>query len=58
MIIIVSIYTLDRNSSMIKPDQRKWVPTYLCENPSLSSPKESVHDPRDLVVILDVIDVL
>ena len=41
MIMIFSGYTLDINISMAKPDQREWVPIYLCENPSLSLPKES-----------------
>ena len=51
MIMIVSGYTLDRKSSMENPDCREWVPTSLCENPSLSLPKESVPDLRDLIVI-------
>ena len=51
IIIIVSGYTLDRKSSTENPDQREWVPTSLCENPSLSLPKERVTDLRYLVVI-------
>ena len=51
MIIIVSGYALARNSSMANPDKMEWVPTYLCKNLSLSLPKESVPDLRDLVVV-------
>ena len=35
MIMIFSGYTLARYSSMANPDHMEWVPTYLCENPSL-----------------------
>ena len=55
MIMIVSGYNLDRNSSMENPEQREGVPTYLCENPSPHSSKESVPGLRDFVVILEVI---
>ena len=51
MIVIVSGYTLARYSSMENPYHMEWVPTSLCENPSLSSPKESVPTLSDLVVI-------
>ena len=51
MIMIVSGYNLDRKSSMSNPDGRKWMPTSLYENTSLSSPKESMPNLRDLVVI-------
>ena len=39
MIMVVSGYTFTRYSSMANPDLMEWVPTYLCENPSLSLPK-------------------
>ena len=55
MIMIVSGYTLARYISMANPDRMEWVPTYLCENPSLSSPKESVPALSDFVVICEVI---
>ena len=51
MIIIISGYTLARNSAIANLDQRDWVPTSLCENTSLSLPKESVSYLRDSVVI-------
>ena len=57
MIIIISGYTLARNSAIANPDQREWVPTSLCENTSLSLPKESVSYLRDSVVIWYVIAV-
>ena len=55
MIMIVSGYTLARDSYMAKPDQIAWVPTCLFENTSLSLPKESVSDLSDLVVMWEVI---
>ena len=58
MIMIVSEYTLARKSSMEKSDQSEWVPTYFWENPRRSSPKDSVPDLSNLVVIWDVIVVL
>ena len=42
IIMIVSGYTLARYSSMANPDRVEWVPTSLCDNPSLYSPNESV----------------
>ena len=33
----------------------EWVPTSLCENPSISLPKESVPDLSDLVVMWEAI---
>ena len=54
-IMIVFGYTLAIYSSMENPDQMEWVPTSLFENPSLSLPKESVPDLRDLVVMFEVI---
>ena len=56
--MIVSGYTLYRNSSMANPDRREWVPTPLCENTSLSFPKEGVPDLRYLSFIWEGIDVL
>ena len=55
MIINVYRYNRARNISIEKPNQREWVPTYLCENPSNSSPKESVPDLRNLAFILYII---
>ena len=49
--IIMIVYGYGRNSFMEHPDQREWVPTSLCKNPSIYSPKQSVPDLRDLVVI-------
>ena len=57
IIIIVYGYTWVRNSSMENPDQMEWLPTSLCENPSLYLPKEGVTDLRYLGVILEVIAV-
>ena len=51
MITIVSGYTLARSISISNPDQMEWVLTSLCENPSISFPKKSVPDLRDLVVM-------
>ena len=51
MIIFVYGYTLYRKSSMSNPYKGGWVPTPFCENPSLSSTKDSLPDLRDLVVI-------
>ena len=51
MIIIVYGYTLARETSMSNHDQMEWVPTFFCENTSLSLPKERVTDLRDMVVI-------
>ena len=51
MIIIVYGYTLDSKSSMENPEQSEWVPTYLCENPMLSSQKESVPDLIFFIII-------
>ena len=42
MIMIVSGYTFSRYSSMENPDRMEWVPNSLCDNPSLSLPKDSV----------------
>ena len=58
IIMIVSGYTLARKISIEKPYRSKWGPTSLWENPRRSSPKESVPDLSDLVVIWDVIVVL
>ena len=58
MIMIVSGYTLARLISMANLDDMEWVPTSLCENPSLSSPKESVPALSEFVVICEVIVVL
>ena len=55
MIMIVSGYTLARLSSMANTDRMEWVPTCLFENPSLSSPKESVPALSEFVVICEVI---
>ena len=57
-IMIVSGYTLARKSSTAKPDRSEWVPNSLWEDPRRSSPKESVPDLSDLVVIWDVIVLL
>ena len=43
---------------MVNPDRMEWVPTSLCENPSLSSPKESVPALSEVVVICEVIVIL
>ena len=51
-------YILDRNRSLANPDRSEWVPTSLCEKPRSYYPKESVPDPRNLIVIWDVIVVL
>ena len=40
---------------MENPDCMEWVPTSLCDNPSLSSPKESGPALNELVVICEVI---
>ena len=37
------------------PDQSEWVPTSLCENPIRYSPKDSLPDLRDLILIRDII---
>ena len=58
MIVIVYGYTLARKISIENPDQREWVPISLCENLSLSSPKESVPNISDLVVILELMAML
>ena len=58
MIMIVSGYILARYSSIANPDRMEWVPTSLCENPSISSPEESVPDLSEFVVICEVIVVL
>ena len=55
MIMIVSAYTLAREISMENPDRMDWVPTSLCENNSLSLPKESVPDLSEFFVICEVI---
>ena len=55
MIMIVSGYTLARQSSMANPDHMEWVPTSLCENTSFYSPKESVPDLIEFVVICEAI---
>ena len=55
MIMIVSGYNLSRYSFMANHDHMEWVPTSLCENPSLSSPKESVLALSEFVVICEVI---
>ena len=51
IIIIVSGYTLDRNSSMEKPDQRDWFPKSFCENPSLYLTRTSVPE---LMYLVDI----
>ena len=51
MIMIVSGYTLARYSYMENPDQIEWVPTSLCKNTSLCSPKESVPELSYLVAM-------
>ena len=43
---------------MKKSDQIEWGTTYFCEKPRRSSPKESVLDISNLILILDVIVVL
>ena len=58
IIMIVSRYTLARKTAVAKPYQSDWVTTSLWENPRCSSPKVSVPDLSDLVVILDIIVVL
>ena len=58
MIMVVYGYNPVRKSSMASFDWRWWVPICLCENPSCSSPKESVPDFIDFIVIWDVIFVL
>ena len=40
---------------MANPDCMEWVPTSLCENHSLSSPKEIVPALSEFVVICEVI---
>ena len=40
---------------MANTEQMEWVPTSLCDNPSISLPKESVPDLRYLVVMWEVI---
>ena len=55
MIMIVYGYILARYSSMTKPDNMELVPTSLCENPSLYSPKESVPALSEFVVLCEVI---
>ena len=55
IIMIVSGYTLSIKISMANPDRMEWVPISLCENPSLSSPKESVPVLSEFVVICEVI---
>ena len=40
---------------MANPDSIEWVPNSLCENPSISFPKESVTALIELVVICQVI---
>ena len=40
---------------MANPDRMEWVPTSLCENPSISLPKESVPAFSEFVVICEVI---
>ena len=58
MIMIVSRYTLARNTTMEKLDLSEWVLISLCNIPRRSSPKKSMPDLSDLVVIWDVIVVL
>ena len=58
MIMIIYRYTLSRKSYMENPDKSEWVPICLCENLRLFSPKESVTDLSDLIVIWGVIVVL
>ena len=58
MIMIFSGYTLSIYSSIENPDHMEGVPTYLCENTSLSSPKESVPALSEFVVICEMIIVL
>ena len=43
---------------MANPDRMEWVPISLCDNPSLSLPKESVPTLSEFVVICEVIVVL
>ena len=58
IIMIVSGYTHYRKISMVKSDPSEWVPTYLLGDPIHFSPKESVPDLSDLVVLWGVIVVL
>ena len=58
MIVFVSGYTLARYSSLANPDRMEWVPTSLCENPSISSPKESVPALSEYVFICEMIVIL
>ena len=43
---------------MADPDRIEWVPTSLCENPSISLPKEIVRALSKLVVMCEVIVVV
>ena len=58
MVMIVSGCTMSRKSSMANHDRSEWVPTYLCDNPRRSPPKESVTELSVLIFILDSIVVL
>ena len=40
---------------MANPDRMEWVTTSFCDNPSISSPKESVPALSEFVVICEVI---
>ena len=43
---------------MENPNHMEWVPTSLCEIPSLSSPKESLTALSEFVVICELIVIL
>ena len=58
MTMIVSGYTIARKRSAENPKPSESGPNYLCENPRLSSMKESVTELRNFMVIWDVIVVL
>ena len=58
MIMIVYGYTISRKISIENSDRTECVYHSLCENPRLSSPKESITDLSIFIVILDVMVVL
>ena len=58
VIMIVSGYTISRKSSTETPDHSEWVTTSLWENPRCSSPKYSVPDLSNFIVIWYIIVVL
>ena len=58
VIMIVSGYTISRKSSTETPNHSEWVTTSLWENPRCSSPKYSVPDLSNFIVIWYIIVVL